>query len=99
MDQGFVLMLDNDPKHTSKLCLRYIKSKEKQHVFQVKSSSVQSVDLNPIELVWDELDRNVRAKQSTSAAPLSQLLQGSWGKLSLVYQLLLQRKCEAVIVA
>ena len=26
---GFVLMQDNDPKHTSKLCWRDIKSKEK----------------------------------------------------------------------
>ena len=25
---------DNDPKHTGKLCQRYIKSKEEQHVFQ-----------------------------------------------------------------
>ena len=29
--QGFVLMQDNDPKHTSKLCQKYIKSKEEQH--------------------------------------------------------------------
>ena len=28
VDQRFVLMQDNDPKHTSKLCQRYIKSKE-----------------------------------------------------------------------
>ena len=27
----------------------------------------QSPDLNPIELVWDELDRRVKAKQNTSA--------------------------------
>ena len=30
--QGFERMQDNDPKHTSKLCQRYIKSKEGQHV-------------------------------------------------------------------
>ena len=28
VSQGFVLMQDNDPKHTSKLCQRYIRSKE-----------------------------------------------------------------------
>ena len=36
---GFLLMQDNDPKHSSKFCLRYIKSKREQHVLQ---------------LVWDE---------------------------------------------
>ena len=30
------------------------------------SSPVQSADLNPIEMVWDELDRKVRAKQTKS---------------------------------
>ena len=60
--QGFVLMQDNDPMHTSKLCQRYIKSKEEQHVLQLISWPVQSADLNPIELMWDKLDRKVRAK-------------------------------------
>ena len=41
------------------------------------SWSVQSVDLNPIKLVWDEHDRKVRAKQGTSTAYLWLLLQGS----------------------
>ena len=35
--QGFVLMQDNDTKHTSKLYQRYIKSKEEQHILQLLS--------------------------------------------------------------
>ena len=54
--QRFVLIQHNDPKHSSKLCQRYIKRKWEQHVFQLMSRPVQPVDLNPIELVWDELD-------------------------------------------
>ena len=38
---------------------------------------VQSVDLDHIELVWDELDQKGRAKQSASAAYIWQLLQES----------------------
>ena len=34
----------------------------------------ESVDLNPIELMWDELDRKVKAKQPTTADHLWQLL-------------------------
>ena len=66
--QGFAHMQDNDLKHFSKLCQRYIKSKEEQHVRQLMSWPAQSADLNPIELVWDELDQKVRAKQPGSAA-------------------------------
>ena len=54
--QGFVHMQDNDPKHMSKLCQWFIKSKEEQHILQLMNSLVQSANLNPIELVWDELD-------------------------------------------
>ena len=54
---------------------------------------VKSADLNPIELVWDELGRKVRAK----------LLQESLAEQSSVYlQSLLERMpriCEAVIAA
>ena len=54
-----------------------LKGKEKQHILQLMSWPGQSVDLNPIELMWDELDRKVRAKQSTSVAHFWQLLQES----------------------
>ena len=37
--------------------------------------------LNPIELVWDELDWQVKAKQLTSAGHLGRLLQESWAEL------------------
>ena len=51
VDQGFVFLQDNDPKHTSKLCQRYIKNREEQHIPQLIALLVQSPDLNPIELV------------------------------------------------
>ena len=60
--QGFVLIKDNNPKHMSKLCQRYIKRKEEQHVLQLMSWPGKSSDLNTIEQVWDDLDWKVRAK-------------------------------------
>ena len=62
----------------------------------------QSADLNPKELVCDELEQNVSAKQSTSTAHLWQLLLEIWAELSTVYlQSLVERMSrifEAVIV-
>ena len=49
------------------------------------SCLVQSVNLDPFELVWGEIDCKVRTKQPTSTNHLSQLLQENWEKLSSVY--------------
>jgi transposase len=38
----------------------------------------QSTDLNPIEMVWDELDRRVKEKQPISAQYMLELLQDGW---------------------
>ena len=38
----------------------------------------QSPDLNPIEMVWDELERRVKEKQPTSAQHMWELLQDCW---------------------
>ena len=82
--QGYVPWNDNDTMYPSKLGQRYIKSKEELHVLQLMSCPVQSADLNPIEQVWDELDRKLRTKQPTRAAYHWQLLQESWVELSSV---------------
>ena len=66
--QKILLMKDDGQKHASKLCQSYIKSKAEFHFLQLISWPVQSADLNPTELVKDELDRNVSAKQPTRVA-------------------------------
>lgn len=46
-------------------------------------SRLGQIGLNPIELIWDELDRNVKAKQTTSAAHLWTVLQEwTWNELT-----------------
>ena len=67
VDQEFVFMQDNDLEPTSKHCQRHIKSKDEQHVLQLMSWPVQSVDLNPIDLTGMNLTKT-RDKQHTSAA-------------------------------
>ena len=57
---------DNDPKHTSWLCKGYL-TKESDGVLHQMTWPPQSDDLNPIDMVWEELDRRVKEKQPTSA--------------------------------
>ncbi|XP_069612679.1 transcriptional adapter 2-alpha isoform X2 [Ranitomeya imitator] len=94
---------DNDPKHTSRLCKDYLTKKESDGVLRQITWSPQSPDLNPIEMVWGELDRRVKAKGPTSAKHLWELLQDCWKTIPGDYLLKLikrmPRVCKAVIKA
>jgi transposase len=49
--------------------------KENGGVLYQMTRPPQSSDLNPIEMVWDELDGRVKEKQPTSAQHMWELLQ------------------------
>uniref|UniRef100_A0AAZ3Q021 Tc1-like transposase DDE domain-containing protein n=1 Tax=Oncorhynchus tshawytscha TaxID=74940 RepID=A0AAZ3Q021_ONCTS len=72
------LLQDHDPKHTSRLCKGYMTKKEGDGVLHQMSWPPQSPDLNPNEMVWDELDRRVKEKQAISAQHMWELLQDCW---------------------
>ena len=64
---------------------------------------LQSPDLNPIEMVWDELDRRVKEKQLTSAQHMWELLQDCCKSFPGDYLMKLvermRRVCKAVMKA
>ena len=80
-----------------------LQAKWGKQILQLKFLQAQSTDLNIIELVWDELDWKVSAKQPTSAARLWQYLWESWARPSSVnFQFLVERMpriCEVVTAA
>ena len=63
----FILQQDNDLKHTSTLCKDYLTEKQSDGVLRHMTWPPQSPGQNPIEIVWDEMDRRVKAKGPTSA--------------------------------
>ena len=79
--RGFIFQQDNDPKHTSKLRSSYLERKKVAGDLNIMEWPPQSPDLNPIELLWEELDRRVRDLKQTSLPCLWDCLNETWNNI------------------
>lgn len=63
----------------------------------------QSPDLNPIEQLWDHLDRRLRKTPPVSVTDAWEKLAQFWGEIDKsvlqIYVHSMKRRCEAVIIA
>ncbi len=70
---------DNDPKHTSKATVGFLK-KNRVKVIQCPS---MSPDLNPIEHLWGILKRQVEHHSPSSIQSLKEVILEEWKKIDL----------------
>jgi len=100
LGRRFIFQEDNDPKHTSKLVQDYLKS---QRITRMDWPP-QSPDLNPIEHLWEILDREIRNSSISSKQALREMISECWSTLTEtgITQTLVDsmpRRLEAVIAA
>ena len=99
MPPGWLFQQDNDPKHKSKHVSDFMKLAK----IKLLEWPSQSADLNPIEHLWEELDRRVRCRNYSNKDALYEALRNEWSKIPIdrLQKLVdsMPARCEAVLKA
>jgi DDE superfamily endonuclease len=99
MPRGWIFQDDNDPKHTAKSVKEFLAT-EKVRLLEWPS---QSPDLNPIEHLWEHLDRQLTGRKPSNKDDLFEKMKVAWNEIPLdvVINLVdsMPRPCQAVINA
>ena len=74
----FVFQKCNDPKHSSNYCGNYLRRKKAAGVLTVMNWLSQSPDLNPIEQIWQLIDRKLDKSHVKIKETLLSEIKRSW---------------------
>uniref|UniRef100_A0A8R1ET34 DDE_3 domain-containing protein n=1 Tax=Caenorhabditis japonica TaxID=281687 RepID=A0A8R1ET34_CAEJA len=99
LGRSWVFQQDNDPKHTSSHVANWFRRRR----VDLLEWPRQSPDLNPIEHMWEELERRLKGVRASNANQKFAQLEAAWKSIPMtVVQTLLDsmsRRCQAVIDA
>lgn len=99
MPRGWIFQQDNDPKHRSAHSKAFF---QKNRIRDLEWPS-QSPDLNPIEHLWEVLDREIRQQKYPNVRDFFAALKEKWATIPLPVLIKLvdsmHDRCEAVIAS
>lgn len=75
---NFVFQQDNDPKHSAANARLWILYNTPKY----EKTPPQSPDLNPIEHLWEELDRRIRTRHISNNRDLRMALEEEWANIT-----------------
>jgi hypothetical protein len=73
----WIFQTDNDPKHTSRKAQQYLKD----HNVTVMKWPAQLPDLNPIEMLWIDVEKEVKKKKPKNLNDLYRIIQEVWDNI------------------
>ena len=77
IQSDFLLQLDNDPKHTAKATKAYFE----EVGLETLEWPSYSADLNPIEHLWDQLDRDIPQDKRRRLQTFVEAMQEAWDNM------------------
>ena len=99
----FIVLQDNDPKHTANSVKKYLQNKSNQGHIEAFEFPAQSPDLNPIENLWKILKDQMKNVKTANLDDLFHKLTEIWNGIDVSYLYTLvesmPRRCKAVIAA
>lgn len=74
MDKEWIFQQDNDPKHRTTIVTNWLKQKRIETLVWPSFSP----DMNPIEHLWDEIERRMKKEQPNNESELKESLLRIW---------------------